>query len=129
MMQRFWQWLMRYRLIVLVVFVALAVVTAGAVWIFRSLHPNTSQGQVIPVKSNPSNGSSSVSSGVAGISSGETQPISIHLKEGQSQPQAVTPVAVAPGEPLSEAELNQLLARLPEMTAVPDDQTDFKLAQ
>lgn len=55
--------------------------------------------------------------------------ISILLSEGRSQPQAVATIPLATGEPLSEAEVEAILARLPATTEEPGDQVDFRLAQ
>lgn len=55
--------------------------------------------------------------------------ISILLSEGRSQPQAVQAVPVATGEPLTETEVEAILARLPATTEEPGDQVDFRLAQ
>lgn len=52
----------------------------------------------------------------------------IRLSEGQSQPAAVTPIPVLTGEPLSEEEINRILARLPGFESQPGDQADFRLA-
>ena len=59
---------------------------------------------------------------------GETSPVSIRLSEGQAQPQALTSVPLATGEPLPQDQIDQILARLPVLTAEPGDQGDFRLA-
>jgi len=58
---------------------------------------------------------------------GEAYSMSIRLSEGQAQPQTAAIRPVATGEPLTAEELEQILARLPSMPAVPGDQVDFKL--
>lgn len=62
------------------------------------------------------------------MSTGESN-LSILLSEGRSQPQAAQAVPVATGEPLSEAEVEAILARLPATTEEPGDQVGFRLAQ
>ncbi len=57
------------------------------------------------------------------------QYVPIKLSEGQPVPQFVQPVPVATGEPLSEAEIEQILARLPALVSEPTDQRDFRLPQ
>ncbi|MBU1662011.1 MAG: hypothetical protein KKD28_11140 [Chloroflexi bacterium] len=49
------------------------------------------------------------------------------MSEGQAQPQAVEPLPVATGEPLTDAEIERVLARLPALTAEPEDVVDFNL--
>jgi uncharacterized protein YfaS (alpha-2-macroglobulin family) len=53
----------------------------------------------------------------------------IRLSEGQAQPQAVEPVTVAAGEPLTDEEIARILARLPALAVEPEDQVDFKLPE
>ena len=55
--------------------------------------------------------------------------ISIQLSAGSPQPQTPVPLTVATGEPLTQDQIAQILARLPELTPLPQDQTEFKLAQ
>ena len=59
---------------------------------------------------------------------GEPTSVPVQLSEGQSQPQTAVPVPQATGVPLTVAEIEQVLARLPALTAEPQDQTDFRLA-
>ena len=53
--------------------------------------------------------------------------LTISLSEGQAQPQAPQAVPVATGEPLSEAEIEAILLRLPGLALEPEDQVDFNL--
>ncbi|MBN1430034.1 MAG: hypothetical protein JXB07_16815 [Anaerolineae bacterium] len=55
--------------------------------------------------------------------------LSIRLSEGQALLQAIEQRPVATGEPLSPEEIEQILARLPDLTPEPGDQTEFQLAQ
>ncbi len=57
----------------------------------------------------------------------DEQPMS--LEEGQQQSSEVVPVAASTGEPLSEADLKKILARLPALPPAAEKQSDFKLAQ
>ena len=69
------------------------------------------------------------------IGTGETSPgdedesLEIQLGEGQVQEQEAEPVPLAAGEPLSEDEIEQILARLPSLLVEPQDQVDFKLPE
>lgn len=57
---------------------------------------------------------------------GETK-MNILLSEGQSQPEQVERPPLASGEPLSEAEIARILARLPALQADSGQQTGFRL--
>jgi hypothetical protein len=59
---------------------------------------------------------------------GEPTSIPVQLSEGQSQPQTVEPLPQATGVPLTDVEIEQVLARLPALIAEPQDQVDFRLA-
>ena len=58
---------------------------------------------------------------------GSVSPVSIRLSPGQAQPKASVPLQVATGEPLTQEEIEQILARLPALTPEPGDQSDFRL--
>lgn len=108
----------------LVLFIVLLLISAGAYWFWRG-RQNSGSGQgTIPL-----NVDTSSQSGGDSLMTGDTIPISIRLSEGQSQPQAVEPVPVATGEPLSPEEIGQILSRLPDLGTTPEDQSDFNLAQ
>ena len=75
-------------------------------------------------------------SGDASVATGTTQPtpppdedagFRITLSDGQPQPQTAEPVNVAGGEPLGDADLARVLARLPELGTSPEDQLEFNL--
>jgi uncharacterized protein YfaS (alpha-2-macroglobulin family) len=53
----------------------------------------------------------------------------IRLSQGQAQPQATEPVPTATGEPLTDEEIEQILARLPTPSVEPQDQVDFRLPE
>ena len=57
----------------------------------------------------------------------EIHPISITLSEGQAQSQAVAPIPLATGEPLSDEAIEQILALLPPLEGQSGDQLEFKV--
>ena len=62
-----------------------------------------------------------------GDGDGDEAGFSIQLSEGQSQPQQVEPIPLATGEPLSDEDIEPILARLPTLEVEAGDQQDFKL--
>jgi hypothetical protein len=70
------------------------------------------------------------SQAMANSTSGENLParLTLHLSEGQAQPQAVAPLPLATGQPLPQADLEHLLERLPILTPEPQDVSEFNLA-
>ncbi|NIW43593.1 MAG: hypothetical protein GWN30_02080, partial [Gammaproteobacteria bacterium] len=55
------------------------------------------------------------------------QPFVIHLSDGTAQDQDEEPIPQADTTPLSEAEIQEILARLPALQVAPGDQVEFKL--
>lgn len=55
--------------------------------------------------------------------------MTIRLSEGQAMPEIIQEVPPAEGEPLSQAEIDRILDRLPDLTTEPDDQVDFNLPE
>lgn len=53
--------------------------------------------------------------------------VNIILSEGRAVPQVAQEAPVAAGQPLSQEEIDRILARLPEMTVEPGAQQEFKL--
>ncbi len=53
--------------------------------------------------------------------------LAIRLSDGQAQPAVIQPLARRPGTPLTQAEIEQVLSRLPELALEPEDQLDFRL--
>jgi hypothetical protein len=51
----------------------------------------------------------------------------IALSEGEAQPEDIEPVTLVEGEPLTDEEIDAVLARLPELQVDPSQQVDFKL--
>ncbi|HEX7393798.1 MAG TPA: Ig-like domain-containing protein [Anaerolineaceae bacterium] len=98
------------------------VVFAGAFLIWRGLQPSKPGVQTLPLQGNGSTTTGSISNLGGGIVQ-----TSIRLSEGQAQPQAVTPITLASGTPLSPDEIKQILSRLPALPVDPSAQVDFKL--
>ncbi len=118
----FWR---RARLPMIIAIVLLAVV--AAILIIRNLRSDgsvvsppdqnitpTSESPIIQVESMPT-------------MDGDESGLAVRLSEGRAQPQGTEAVPVATGEPLSDDEVELILARLPALTAEPDDQVDFRL--
>jgi uncharacterized protein YfaS (alpha-2-macroglobulin family) len=105
-------------LIAVVVLVALSVFL-----IIRQLGAKDSNGYVIP--------SQIETPGISGEgmpTTDETESrLTILLSEGQEQPQQAEPVTLVAGEPLSEEEIERILARLPALILDPQDREDFRL--
>ena len=63
---------------------------------------------------------------IPGQATGEGR-LGITLSEGSDQPEPIVPLPVAPGETLSQEDLVNILARLPELIRDPQDEQDFRL--
>lgn len=75
-----------------------------------------------------------VEEGMAAIRAGEAGEsgnflLRVNLSAGQPAPEAVTAVSVVGGDPLTEEEIQRLLARLPELTTATGDEADFNLRE
>jgi uncharacterized protein YfaS (alpha-2-macroglobulin family) len=114
------RFLSRYWLPMLIIVVVL--VAAGIFLILRSLDDGKPPGQVIP-----SQVDTPVAAGAGPTTEGADTSLSIRLSEGQDQPEVVEPVPMATGVPLSDDGIARVLARLPALTAEPDDSADFRL--
>ena len=113
----------KYR-IPLVVLVLLAL-AAGGVYLAYQLSPRPETGgQTIPVS-----GGAVTTSGGESMSHAGEEGLSLQLSPGKPEPQVITPLPLATGEPLPEAEVERILARLPALTDGTQDQVDFRLAQ
>ena len=130
MFTKIWNWLVYNKaLALLIVFVVAATVTL-TVWQYRSianargaalpLSTQGNQGQISQMNTDPQTTTSS--------SGQEGEDVPIRLSEGQAQAVQVTPMPVAPGEPLSPEAIDAVIARLPTLPAQPDDTLDFQLA-
>lgn len=149
MATKFKEWAGRNRTPILIAGVLLmtgaivAAIATGVVWWLTA--SERADGQTNPVFVDTSTGTSTdtsgdgwdsgSSSGVAGGLHGGIRGeagddnLVILLSAGQAQPEAVEPVSVAAGDPLSEEEIEQILARLPELITDPQDQVDFRLPE
>jgi uncharacterized protein YfaS (alpha-2-macroglobulin family) len=89
---------------------------------------DASQGQVIPPSTG---GETTIETGGGVVIPGQTEGgqggLMIRLSEGQAQPQVVETLPVATGEPLTEEEIQRILARLPGFEGEPGDHVDFNL--
>lgn len=112
----------QYWLAMLILLVLLG--SLATVVIIRNLSFNPSEGQVIPSQIDASADSGSQSK--PGSDDGQTI---IRLSAGQPDVQPTQPLPVTTGEPLSEQEIKDILVRLPELTAVPEDQLEFNLPE
>ncbi|RPJ51658.1 MAG: hypothetical protein EHM21_02180, partial [Chloroflexi bacterium] len=128
MVRNLLQWIVRYWYLGLAAVVLLAVGSALIIlqpW--RQLAP--AKTQQVPLNNAQSPGSSTQRTGGQADMSGEVLPFSIRLSEGKAQPQAVPPLPVATGQPLSQTEIEGILARVPTLAPQPGDATGFRLAQ
>lgn len=95
------------------------------------LMPDGSQSTTanIPASAAQSNQAASDEVDPAAYSIGSRNSGSLHLvlSEGHDVVQVVETVPVVTGEPLSEADARQIINRLPTITAVSDDELDFRL--
>ncbi len=98
---------------------------AGVALLFRSLTARINP--LPPTSIGPA--SNANSQGVNTQMQNGTNDFSVQLSEGKPQPQGAQTTPVATGEPLSSAEVQQILARLPTLPAQPGDETPFKIAQ
>jgi hypothetical protein len=67
--------------------------------------------------------------GDATAGDGEQPGLTIELSEGREQPESVEPLPVTPGEPLTDEEIEAILARLPALVIDPGDVMDFRLPE
>jgi uncharacterized protein YfaS (alpha-2-macroglobulin family) len=112
--------LRRYRYILITT--AVLLVAVGGFLIWRAMRPSESRGQPLQYQAE-----STIQEGGTTEMAGEISQLSIRLSEGQAQPQAAAPLPVASGEPLTEAEIQQILARLPGLVGGSEAQVEFKL--
>ncbi len=104
----------------IIVLTAILLVFAGAGVIVRQLL----------VRSNPVAIQTSGPEGSANANMDNPENVfNVQLSEGRPQAQSAQVTPVASGEPLSSAQIEQILARLPTLPAQPGDETPFKMAQ
>ncbi|HBY09420.1 MAG TPA: hypothetical protein DEH22_17180, partial [Chloroflexi bacterium] len=116
-------------------FAVITFVCVGVVGLFAWNYWNrdASGGQTIP---NSSGGSAATGGETVMVEAvdqpeggGTTAGMNIRLSEGQAHPQDIVPLPVATGEPLTDAEIQQILTRLPEIETDTADQVDFRLPE
>ena len=137
MVKRLQEWVRRRRFLIVVVAVLLAVgvlvVAAAALFLWK---PQSGQveGNTIPLVDTPTTGGEVtevvvVPSGDGGLDESSEAQFAIRLSQGQSQFQEVAFLPPASGEPITDEEIEQILARLPALTADPEDQVDLHLPE
>ena len=108
-----------------VIFAILLLISSGVILavLYRSR-------AAVPGQTIPANPSTSTQGGVS-VSAMESNPSSVPvgLSEGKPQLKPVQSLPLADGDPLSEAEIQQVLARVQQMAIEPEDQVDFRIAQ
>jgi alpha-2-macroglobulin len=108
---------------------AIVLIAGGASMFFFRKHPAPSKPQPIPIQTGQPNPQAQTGGGsAAGAGAGEISPVAIRLSQGKPQPQSAAPNPLATGQPLTPAEVDGLLARLPTLVPTPGSQTDFHLA-
>ncbi len=122
MLQNLRRFFSHYWLAMLIPLVLL--VSVAALLIIRNLVPDNSQGQVIPSQIDSSADSGSLSTPV-----GDDGSPFIRLSAGQPEVQTTETIPVTTGEPLSDQEIEDILVRLPALTAVPVDHLEFNLPE
>jgi len=106
-----------------------AVLAYGIVQSLRSGENNG--GQIIPMGQTYDNGVVAVRTSFQGEDdNGDEEPgLSIQLSEGKDMPEQVALMPIATGVPLSDEEIKRILARLPILTAEPEDEAVFRLPE
>jgi len=102
---------------------------AGAAYLVgRNLTQPDTPGQGIPVVSSSGDqGETLTGASPATQDGGEEDGLKITLSDGGALPDEVIPLPVAPGEPLTLEEINDILLRLPPLASEPDDRLAFNL--
>ncbi|MGD2050540.1 MAG: MG2 domain-containing protein, partial [Chloroflexota bacterium] len=75
-----------------------------------------------------SGGALTITDGGSTADDGESR-LDIRLSAGQARPETAEPITVASGEPLSDEEIEWIVARLPELVVAPEDSADFKIPE
>jgi alpha-2-macroglobulin len=111
----------RYRIPLLVAVLLLISTGVGLAIINRSQSREPAQN--IPIQSG-----SSIQGGLSVMESNQPG-VPIRLSEGESQPKPIEKLPAASGEPLSDEQIQQVLARVQTLSAEPEDQLDFRVAR
>ena len=137
MAKRLQEWISHRRFLVLIVAVLLVLGAAAVVVAVVFWKPQASQvkGNTIPLVVATSTTGGEVTEVVA-VSPGDSDvddsgdgQFVIRLSEGQAAFQEVAFLPPTTGDPLSDEEIEQILARLPALTAGPEDQVDLLLPE
>jgi uncharacterized protein YfaS (alpha-2-macroglobulin family) len=136
MMKALAEWISRHRFAffagVALTMVVLAAVVAGLIW--WNAHRFRGGGETTPTLVDTTDDAEEVS-GISLVSTGvgEAQAggegFLVQLSEGREGAQEAEPLPLARGEPLTGDEVAQILARLPALTAEPEDQVEFQLPE
>jgi uncharacterized protein YfaS (alpha-2-macroglobulin family) len=107
---------------------AVVIVAGGASMLFFRKKPAASKPQPIPIQTSQPNPQTQIDGSASPVGGGEISPVAIRLSQGKPQPQSAAPNPLATGQPLTPAEVDGLLSRLPTLVPTPGSQTDFQLA-
>ena len=138
MAKRLQEWTRQHRFLILIAAFLLTVgALAVAVAIVFWWNPRTDQvkGTTVPILVDTSTTGGgvvevvAVSQGDGSVDESGDGQFVIRLSEGQAELQEVAFLPPASGEPLSDEEIEQILARLPVLTSEPEDQVDLRLPE
>ena len=126
------KWTGRRRFLILIAGVLLTAAVAAVFW--WNAQRDRVEGETSPILVDSTASGEKVSEvqvsfrGGSGVESGDEH-LRIRLSQSQAELQAAESLQVAPGEPLSDEEIEQILARLPALAVEPGDQLDFRLPE
>ena len=138
MANRLQEWTRQHRFLILIAaFLLMVGALAVAVAVVFWWSPRTDQveGSTIPILVDTSETGGevvevvAVSPGDGSVDESGDGQFVIRLSQGQAELQDVAFLPAASGDPLSDEEIEQILARLPALTAEPEDQVDFRLPE
>jgi hypothetical protein len=115
----------------IVLIVGLLIVCGGGFFALRRFLPDLWPGGAdrstsVPI---PIDSGGSTESGVSSTETATEAQMTVHLSEGQAQPYTAQTMGETAGEPLTDEEIQAILARLPTLAASTEDQSEFHLAQ
>ncbi|MGD2079297.1 MAG: MG2 domain-containing protein, partial [Chloroflexota bacterium] len=88
--------------------------------------------QLVDDSNDPTSGGATggivVSGGAPAAEQGQSR-LQVILSKGQAQPAEFEPLALVSGDPLTDAQIAQILARLPELATSEEDQVEFRLPE
>jgi uncharacterized protein YfaS (alpha-2-macroglobulin family) len=130
------EWISRHRFSILAagaLLVVGALGAAAAVLFWWNARADRAAGSTVPVLVDTSTTGGQVSEVSAAVRGGVVQSgdesLPIRLSEGREEAQQDVSPLVTSGEPLSDEEIAQILARLPALPVAPEDQVDFLLPE